>query len=333
MTKTGQPLYQTEPKDLRGINRFYDEDLYPKLAELDRLHTRAVLRAHMILFLVVPLVTGGLAFLITASGYYLSILAVPIFYLLIYIPQRSMGVPLPAWLAVMFMKLNYYAAREIKWRHKIFLLENLAEFLELEYSSEGNKKLARIHYMSGLLPVYDFVDCEDAFYGDEKGMEFEFTEARLIKKGHGSLRVDLQVFYGVLFRIQIRKRFKGHIVLRSTSARIPRKSGNGYETVTLEDVVFNKEFDVVATNQVYARYVLSPSVMERLLELKMLRPDLRVSFQDRSMSIAYSALNRFEAGGLFDDLDDPAHVREVLQDLTTVRKLAAAVGEIAEVRA
>ncbi|MEM6796310.1 MAG: DUF3137 domain-containing protein, partial [Acidobacteriota bacterium] len=56
--------------------------------------------------------------------------------------------------------------------------------------------------------------------------------------------------------------------------------------VRLEDARFEKEFEVVSSDQVEARYLLTPALMERLMEAQSVlgpRTRLRAAFHDRHM--------------------------------------------------
>jgi Protein of unknown function (DUF3137) len=67
------------------------------------------------------------------------------------------------------------------------------------------------------------------------------------------------LFRGILFTADFNKHFQGHTVVQ------PRIFGGS--NVTMENPEFNKQFSVASNNQIEARYVLSPSLMEKMLSL------------------------------------------------------------------
>lgn len=67
------------------------------------------------------------------------------------------------------------------------------------------------------------------------------------------------------------------------------------ETIRLEDPEFEKQFSVFGTDQVDARYILSPSLMARLLELSKKYRYFAVSFADNQIYVVFHlSKNLFE---------------------------------------
>jgi hypothetical protein len=65
------------------------------------------------------------------------------------------------------------------------------------------------------------------------------------------------------------------------------------ELIKLEDPEFERLFAVYGTDQIEARYILSTSLMQRLVELqKKVQRELRVSFVDDNVYIAISSKNK-----------------------------------------
>lgn len=68
----------------------------------------------------------------------------------------------------------------------------------------------------------------------------------------------------------VHKNFRGRTIIRHDAGVVGnfgRALLQGLQRVNLEDPVFEQAFEVAASNQVEARYLLTPSFMERLLEL------------------------------------------------------------------
>ena len=78
------------------------------------------------------------------------------------------------------------------------------------------------------------------------------------------------VFHGLVVRMAVHKNFRGRTIIRHDAGVVGnfgRALLQGLQRVNLEDPVFEQAFEVAASNQVEARYLLTPSFMERLLEL------------------------------------------------------------------
>ena len=91
--------------------------------------------------------------------------------------------------------------------------------------------------------------------------------------------------------------------------------------VNLEDVVFSKKWKVYADDQVEARYVLTPALMERMLAVKKLFHGNRLdfSFWGNNLLIAvHTNKDMFETTSLFKSALDYRKVQEVICQLYSV---------------
>lgn len=114
-------------------------------------------------------------------------------------------------------------------------------------------------------------------------------------------------FRGMFFWLSFRKKLNGHTVVLSKSnwAQFERWASFNFEEeqeIHLEDPRFMEKFIVFGTDQVEARYVLSSSIMEKvvILKEKFNRP-ISISFQNRQMYFAVQndyGLFSFSSGNL-----------------------------------
>lgn len=91
--------------------------------------------------------------------------------------------------------------------------------------------------------------------------------------------------------------------------------------VNLEDIVFSEKWNVYADDQVEARYVLTPALMERMLAVKKLFYGNRLdfSFWDNNLLIAvHTNKDMFETTSLFKSALDYRKVQEVICQLYSV---------------
>ena len=88
-----------------------------------------------------------------------------------------------------------------------------------------------------------------------------------------------------------------------------------YKKVYLEDVVFAKNWKVKATDQVEARYVLTPALMERMLKIKIMfyGNSIHFAFFNNKVLIAVGTnKDMFETTSLFASAFEYRRVREVI---------------------
>jgi len=133
------------------------------------------------------------------------------------------------------------------------------------------------------------------------------------------------IFKGLFFIADFNKHFRGRtFVLPDTAEKLLGRIGQKLqeidrsrgELVTLEDPAFEKEFAVYSSDQVEARYILSPALMRRLLEFKQ-KTGTKVyfSFIGGEVNIGLSSQkNRFEPK-LFSTVLDIDMAREFVSDL------------------
>ena len=92
----------------------------------------------------------------------------------------------------------------------------------------------------------------------------------------------------------------------------------------LEDVEFEKRFNVFTDDEVEARYLITPSFMERLNEMKVAFKANTVScaFYEKSLLIALSTgKDLFSIGSLFKRIDDPKQFFTMFEEILSIIKL------------
>lgn len=99
-------------------------------------------------------------------------------------------------------------------------------------------------------------------------------------------------FRGMFCWTSFNKKLEGHTVIlpKNINSKINRSINHAFkkeEEIILENPDFVKNFNVYATNQIEARYVLSASFMEKIVHLKnTLDRDIMVSFTNEKMYLA-----------------------------------------------
>jgi len=165
---------------------------------------------------------------------------------------------------------------------------------------------------------------EDHFKGKIGKTAIEFSEVvgrHKTTTGTGSKRKEqyTTIFKGVFFVADFNKNFNGYtLVLPDTAEKMLGKFGQNLqafsskgELIKLEDPEFEKEFCVYASDQVEARYILSPSLMQRIVEFKR-KWDTKVylSFRDSKVYIAIKMNKNLFETRLFKSIVDYQFMEE-----------------------
>jgi hypothetical protein len=172
-----------------------------------------------------------------------------------------------------------------------------------------------------LLPGYDGSSFEDMIAGDG----FALCEAHLtkqVKTKNGSTTVTK--FRGLMGFLVHPAKVTGQTVLaRDMGFFNALAAPPGMKRAGLVDPGFEEAFEVWTTDQVEARYLLTPIVMERLLELeaKFHGKKLRAAFADGHLYFALESKNLFEVGSPFASFANPARMRRLIDELAAVRSL------------
>ena len=94
-----------------------------------------------------------------------------------------------------------------------------------------------------------------------------------------------------------------------------------FNKITLEDCKFNRRFNVYSSDEVEARYLITPSFMERLynLQTNFGTKKIKCSFYEKSLIIAISTKrNLFEFGSLYKPLHKTNSYKQPVKDIDSI---------------
>lgn len=172
---------------------------------------------------------------------------------------------------------------------------------------------------------------EDHFRGRIGKTDIEFSEVTAKHRsssGAGSGRKEeyTTIFRGLFIIADFNKHFKTHtVVLPDTAEKLFGKFGQTLqaasfgrgELIRLEDPRFEKEFCVYGDDQVEARYILTPALMERILAFrKKWNTKVHLSFLESRVYIAISMNKDLFELRPFKPAADYAFLEETLRFLT-----------------
>jgi len=178
---------------------------------------------------------------------------------------------------------------------------------------------------STLLPNFDDYKSEDKFTGSYKGVEVELAEARLTKEqGSGKDRKTVTVFKGLFVLLSTHKSVNGKTVIKRDAGAIANWLGEkfgGLERVALEDPAFEERFEVYGTDQIEARYLLTPAFMERLTTLAMHMGNGRLQaafYDERFFVMVPNSSDLFEPPSIFTSVTKDTGVKRISQEFGDV---------------
>ncbi|WP_039456436.1 DUF3137 domain-containing protein [Candidatus Jidaibacter acanthamoebae] len=175
---------------------------------------------------------------------------------------------------------------------------------------------------SGIIPLYDYKFMEDSIKGTYKDVKLHLTQATLeIANKAGKNNTRKTIFKGIIIQLSMNRSFYGKTIVRKDAGVIGNLFGKQFETlqnVKLEDPVFEKQFEVYASDQIEARYLLNPSFMERLIQLAKLfnNEPIQCSFFENSLLITISSSkDYFEPGSIFAPATFEEDINTVLEQM------------------
>lgn len=173
-----------------------------------------------------------------------------------------------------------------------------------------------------LIPGHNREKFEDAVSGVYANAPFSFCEAHLEMQTSGKKNSRRTVFHGQMFAIDYPKRFLGSTVVQRDVGVLNglTKPTRDYSRVGLASPVFEKVFEAWSTDQVEARDLLDPIVLERFQELERLYggKKIRAAFDGGKLLIAVETGDRLNIGTMFRPIDGAGRVERLLKEFDVI---------------
>lgn len=177
-----------------------------------------------------------------------------------------------------------------------------------------------------ILPAHDKYTTDDYFEGTYKGVSVRFAEVNFAVKSNRDYR---STFSGLVILLEMKaKRFYGNTILESKrlvnlAERILGKSGD-LDSVNLVDPEFGKLFNVYTSDQVEARYLMCPTVIEGIKKMQegYKSKDIRLSFYNNKILVFIrSTHNHFEQADIFVPTKDIAPILAMREEIVGILKV------------
>ena len=300
---TDAPALDLAHLDAAGFDRLYKDKIEPCFAEYEPARVAAVDSFHKRLAFTAPIaVAAGVAIGTLAQDFVFGCVATLI-------------------ATAMAYAFSYLKLQVVGTDAKIASLTVIAKAVGVSYSIEPPEAPALPRFRAlDLVPGWD----------RSKFADFDLYEAHLETESEDSKgnKSYSTVFRGQLLRLRFPRKFLGVTIVRRDRGMFNMFGGQkNLKRVGLEDPHFEKIFEVYGSDQVEARYLVHPVLMERLiaLEAALKGEKLRCAFEEGDLLIAVEGGDRFEIGDLFKPLADPERARKIVSDLGTVMQVMDAV--------
>lgn len=139
------------------------------------------------------------------------------------------------------------------------------------------------------------ISINDCFYGEYNGLKVSIEELNItynMGDGKKQTRVD-DIFRGLMITTDMNKNFDCHAIILEDKGVFNPDEFYGLQRVALEDIEFEKRYEMYSNDQVEARYIMTPSFMTRMTRLPRDKK-IMAAFKDQKAYIFMKCNNMFE---------------------------------------
>jgi len=295
-------------KTMDQLREFYQTELLPDLRALEDKRKAAVKQL---------LIVGGAALAIALLLLVLLVRAGPVGFILVAVLLIGAGV------------LGTRMTRGYRSVFKVTVIARLVRFIDENLCYSPDQGIPKSVFQTADLykQHIDRYRSEDQVTGKVGATEIAFSEVHAEyktkdNKGHTDWHT---IFRGILFAGDFNKAFRGKtVVLPDMAERLLGSLGQKLQSWTpgrddlikLEDPEFEREFVVYSTDQIEARYILSTSLMERILQFKRKTGKrIYLSFVGSKVFVAIPYTKNLFEPRLFSTLLDLGPIAQYFEDL------------------
>ncbi len=170
------------------------------------------------------------------------------------------------------------------------ILNKLIKFIDESLSYSRSDHIAKQEYAQSKLysTYYDGFSGSDLVYGKMGKTSIKFSHLYVYEEtededsdGHKTTH-RTTIFKGIMFIADFNKSFNGEVFVLPHRFKLFKSS----KSVMLEDPDFHKYFDVYGSDQIMSRYVLSTSLVKRILDYREnIDKDIRMSLIDSTLYV------------------------------------------------
>jgi len=195
-------------------------------------------------------------------------------------------------------------AKYLKRQFKCSVLPKLLDFLYTDYEYIPNQKIAKTVLEKSMLFPHHVTSAEG-----EDFMRFKLGESSIMFCETTVYCIREVIFSGIFISATFNKHFnsKTFVLPAKPSSffySIKKQLFSNFSQVKLEDVEFDNVFHVLSTDQVEARYILTTSLMKRILDYKnKTKSEVSFSFVDDRLYCAIPNYSNLFEPAIFETFD------------------------------
>lgn len=297
-------MHLTSPSgrsEYKGITSFYESDVAPYLRKKEKQRRSAVGKSVLITFLTLVL---------AVCAYWLA-------------PFGETNLHIAFVVGIIGLSLAGAVLAKARSAITAGLLKRISSFFGFAYQRE----LSRPQFVSAfdrlkLLPSYNRQSWEDQVTGIRNDTNFVLCEGHLRKVTRGKKRRVKTVFHGQLLMLDYHKKFLGETIIKRDAGVFNRfmKPEAGFNRIGIVSPRFEKAFEAWSTDQVEARELLDPVVLERFEALDNLfdGAKFRAAFSDGKLYIALETGDKLSMGSMFKSLEDPTRFEKIIKEFDLI---------------
>lgn len=296
--------------EFKGFSAFYDVEILPRLAGDEARRATAQKKMYRMIAIVFSVMALAIVFILIKHAALPVNPIVPIGFITMG-GLGSLGIA------------SHLFFKDIQSATKQNVLGGVCKFLGWSFQEQIEQPpLFETFVNLGLLSMrFTKSHFEDRIAGIAHGARFEFFEAHLEnKQKSGKKNNTVTVFRGQLLALEFDQKFAGRTVVLRDKGWLQGKKKQDMKRVGLVDPVFEKIFEAYGTDQVEARYLLTPTFMQRLVDLEhsVDGKKIRFGFIGGYLLIAVETGNRYESGSMFKPLIDAGRTQNVLDEIGAI---------------
>lgn len=249
---------------------------------------------------------------------------------------RTGMVKFPDWAVYTIIGLTFLAvgvvifiAKDFEVKVKTKVMPELCKcFGDLTWS-QGDSINHQIFKNAGILTErYNQSEVDDVFKGTINVVPIEIDEVCYIyekteRRNGKTTTIRHTVFDGLFITLGMNKNFSCHTVIKPDSL-VHQSPLSSLKRTELEDVVFEKNYDVFTNDEVEGRYLVTPSFMERINNIKNVFQANKVScafYNDKFYIALETNKDMFVLGRLWKPADDAEQFMQMYRELASIIKL------------
>ena len=217
-------------------------------------------------------------------------------------------------LFICFPMFSYY--RKIKESILPLLINFFGDF-EYIYQKPISDQMAQ---KSKIIKPYVQLKSDDCFEGIYEGIpvsitEFKRYEQETINKNDIQKIRMTKKEQGIIFLADMNKKFSGQTIVVKDKGFMNRfDKYKNLQRVGLESPEFEKAYEVYSDNQIEARYILTAVMLDYLVELKQIFPNVEASFFDEKILLKINIRdNFFECSSLFSSAVNKKRIKNIFK--------------------